>query len=250
MTQFISRLHTELRRARLTRRGATHAPKDVPMYGHKTYERMERIDLPPPAPVDMTLADALHNRQSADDGDPHIQLTLSECGTLFGHALRARSNKKRPYPSGGGLYPVETYLISSALEGQSPGIYHYNPSLHALERLWDMPQKMHMKDIARYPEGLPLSSLIVFTGVWKRSSAKYGNLTYLHTLLEAGHMSQNIVLTGTAIGLNLRPMAGFDDDKVLALLDLDEELEQPIHSITLCKPGAHASGVHMHIDEE
>jgi hypothetical protein len=48
-------------------------------------------------------------------------------------------------------------------------------------------------------------------------------------------MSENILLVGTALDLSVRPYAGFDDPSVAQLLDLDEESEQVIHSIALCK---------------
>jgi SagB-type dehydrogenase family enzyme len=101
--------------------------------------------------------------------------------------------------------------------------------------LWDIPQKIGVKDLVRYPEWLYPSALMVFTGVWKRSSAKYGDLAYIHSLLEAGHMSENVLLVATVLGLETRPMAGFNDQLISELLDLKEENEQPVHSITLSK---------------
>ncbi len=235
MTSFLSHLHAELRGARLTRRGATHRPEDVPRGQHKTYARMPLIPLPDPEQITTTLYSVLEHRSSAFSGDPAIPVSLETFGTLLGLALRKRAGvMNRNYPSGGGLYPVETYLISTALESQTPAVFHYNPTKHALERLWDLPAGFNMKDVAKHPETLPVSSLIVFTSVWKRSSAKYGNLAYLHALLEAGHMSENILLVGTALDLNVRPYAGFDDAKVAQLLDLEEEQEQALHAITVC----------------
>jgi hypothetical protein len=57
-------------------------------------------------------------------------------------------------------------LISSALGGSAPAVFHYNPTEHALEKLWDLPATVEMKDLARHPEDLLFSSLIVFTAVW------------------------------------------------------------------------------------
>ena len=93
---------------------------------------------------------------------------------------------------------------------------------------------MTIKELARHPEDLLFSSLLIFTAVWKRSSAKYGDFTYTLALLEAGHMSENVILTAGALDLRTRPMAGFDDDRILSLLDLDPEEEQPVHTITMC----------------
>lgn len=235
MKHFLSRLHADIRGTLKTKRGATHRADDVPRGTHKEYERMRRIVLPEPAEIPTTLAETLQTRSSAFGGDTHAPLSLADAGTLFGLALRKRADSiSRNYPSGGALYPVETYLISTAIEGEKPGAYHYNPTAHALERLWDIPSDFDMKSIAPHPSELPLSSLIVFTALWRRSAAKYGDLSYQHSLIEAGHMSENMLLVGTALGLRMRPYAGFEDERITEILDLDGGEESPVHSITLC----------------
>jgi SagB-type dehydrogenase family enzyme len=233
---FISHLHKDLRRVLHTRRGATHRPEDVPTGTHKEYPRMRAVALPEPKPPATTLGDALHNRRSARGlGRPEIPVHLQELGTLFGLSLRRRSNvPNRNYPSGGALYPIETYFISKAMESQTPAVFHYNPTKHVLERLWDLPSDFNLKSIVSQAD-LTLSSLIVFTSVWRRSSAKYGDITYINALLEAGHMSENMVLVGGALDLEMRPYAGFNDALIAQLLDLDEDEEQTVHTITVCK---------------
>jgi hypothetical protein len=47
-------------------------------------------------------------------------------------------------------------------------------------------------------------------------------------------MSENVLLVGSALDLRTRPMAGFDDDVLISVLDLDPEEELPVHSITMC----------------
>ncbi len=42
---------------------------------------------------------------------------------------------KKTSPSGGGLHPVETYLLVQNVEGLAPGLYHYRPLQHSLEPL-------------------------------------------------------------------------------------------------------------------
>jgi len=236
MNPFFSHLHSELRAARMTRRGATHRPEDVPRGTHKSYPRMIQVPLPEPEQLETSLADALRDRESGISANPTKPLSLQELGTLLGLALGKKpDSNSRHYPSGGALYPVETYLISTAIESQTPGVYHYNPTKHVLERLCDTPANFNLKDLAKHPEELDLSTLIVFTSVWSRSSAKYGDLAYLHALLEAGHMSENVLLTGCALDLSVRPYAGFNDAIITQLLDIAELDEQPIHTVTICK---------------
>ncbi len=234
---FLSRLHTDLRRTRLTRRGATHRAEDVPCNTHKEYARMDRVELPEPDPLStILLSDALASRSSTLRESGEVPLSIRELSTVLGLALGKKGHlSTRKYPSGGALYPIETYLIANDLKDARPGIYHYHPSAHALERLWDLPPNFLMKRLVSKPDFLSPSILMVFTSVWARSSAKYGDLAYQHALLEAGHMSQNVLLVATALGIENRPMAGFDDDYTIELLDIDETLEQPVHSITLSK---------------
>jgi SagB-type dehydrogenase family enzyme len=197
---------------------------------------MPRIDLPAPQTMHTPLTDVMGQRRSARGGDSRISFTFQELGTLLGTSVGSLAESgRRPFPSGGALYPIETYLISAALEREHPAVYHYNPSSHALETLMQLPDDTDMKHFAPHPPQLPLSSLLVFTSVWERSSAKYGDLAYQHALIEAGHMSQNVLLAACALGIHARPYAGFNDTLVAHHLDLDEEREQTVHSITLCK---------------
>ncbi|RJQ33586.1 SagB/ThcOx family dehydrogenase [Candidatus Parcubacteria bacterium] len=231
---FLSHLHTDLRQARRVRRGATHAPEDVPQGLHKSYPRMELTELPPPAAIQATLSHILNSRISyRDGGDQSRSNSLDTWGTLLGLALKKRDGShKRNYPSGGALYPIETYIIGT-IANFAPSVFHYNPGKHALEKLWELPADFNIKDLAPSPQDLLFSSIIVFTAVWERSSAKYGDFAYTLALLEAGHMSENILLAATALKLKSRPMAGFDDDALVSLLDLDPPYEQPVHTITV-----------------
>lgn len=232
---FLYRLHQELRGALITRRGATGVAGDVPTFQHKSYPRMPVVDLPEPTPIGVTLSEALYSRKSAFGGDPERAVALQDFSTLLGMSLRKHTHDEyRNYPSSGALYPIETYVLSTALGTEAPGVFHYDPSRHVLERLWGLPSGFDIKSLAPQPPDLRFSSLIVFTSVWARSTAKYGDLAYQHALLEAGHMSENILLVGTALGLALRPHAGFDDALVQELLDLDES-EQAVHTITVSR---------------
>lgn len=232
---FLSKLHNQLRQARVTKRGATHRPEQVPTGVHKSYERMTQIPLPPPLSITNTLESVLRIRKSYVGGDSSLVLPLQDIATLLGLSLgRHKDSVSRNYPSGGALFPIETYIIATTLEGFPPAVFHYNPTMHALEMLWELEPGFEMQTIVPSAKDIPVSTLIVFTACWKRSSAKYGELAYLHSLLEAGHMSQNILLVSTALGLASRPMAGFDDHILEKILDLDPAVEQPVHTVTLC----------------
>jgi len=232
MSTFISRLHEELRAARATRRGATMRPDAVPVGLHKEYPRMPRITLPQPKKITAGLDDVVRKRRSFSKAISSEGFTIKDIGTLLGLAIgTAEHEPLRNYPSGGALFPIETYLIGNVLRGRSPAVYHYHPKSHALEHLWDLPS-FSTRDITTTHSAPVGSALLIFAAVWERSSAKYGEFTYVHGLLEAGHMAQNIHLVATALGTKSRPIGGFDDAKVARLLDIGEH-EQAVYAIIL-----------------
>lgn len=220
------------RKARLTRRGATLPAAQVPVGIHKTYERMQFVQLPAPAASSTSLSEVLEKRSSYEKGSMAGSFSPEIWGTLLGLALGKDPNSHhRHYPSGGALYPIESYVITRLDNAHTFSVCHYNPSKHSLEILWELPLAYDIKQLVRKPENLLFSSLIIFTAVWQRSSAKYGDFTYTPALLEAGHMSENILLTATALNIKARPMAGFDDDKLIEILDIDPMYEQPVHTV-------------------
>ncbi|PJC45591.1 hypothetical protein CO037_00750, partial [Candidatus Pacearchaeota archaeon CG_4_9_14_0_2_um_filter_30_8] len=61
---------------------------------------------------------------------------------------------------------------------------------------------------------------------------KYGLRAYPYSLIEAGHIGQNILLASSEIAIGACPVSGFVDKKVKEILDLIEN-EIPIYSISL-----------------
>jgi SagB-type dehydrogenase family enzyme len=155
---------------------------------------------------------------------------------LFGHALRGRE-KGRNYPSAGALYPVETYILLASSEDMLSGVFHYNPTSHTLEKLWNFSGPIDLAEIVGGPEKFGVSALIVLTSVWARSAMKYGDYAYVLSLLEAGHMSENILLVGSALSCSMRPIVAFDEEQIARLLDLDESEEQIIQTVMIGKSG-------------
>lgn len=234
MSSFISRIHKYIRDSRAMRRGATARPDDARRGRHKEYPRMPRVALPRPLPTGVTLEDTLKNRSSFRQALSDRPFTASELGTLLGLALGARAEFwSRNYPSGGALFPIETYLIGEVLQGYGRGVFHYHPTAHALEHLWSLPKDFSMSKVVRTPVTPLSSTLVIFTAVWERSSKKYGDHSYSHGMLEAGHMAQNLLLTATAIGTQSHPVAGCEDSYVAELLDIDGEAEQLVYGVLL-----------------
>jgi SagB-type dehydrogenase family enzyme len=148
----------------------------------------------------------------------------------------------RAYPSGGALYPVNTYVGALNVKGLEPGIYHYNVKTHDLEVLNGGEKKFNENFLKCFPSppGIldltKISAMIVLSAMFYRSKAKYGLRGYRYVLQESGHIAQNLYLVATALGLGAVALAAFYDDEVNEMLGLDGVEESTVYAIALGKP--------------
>lgn len=144
----------------------------------------------------------------------------------------------RTVPSGGGLYPLELYAWSGTAATQGPSttpgeVYHFHPVLHLLERTGiHVPSCLPWFPDLGYDTSLP-PSIVVITGLHRRTTRKYGERGYRFLLLEAGHVMQNMLLAATALGVPSAPIGGFLDDVVAHALRLDPAQEYPLYCLFL-----------------
>jgi putative peptide maturation dehydrogenase len=113
---------------------------------------------------------------------------------------------KKTSPSGGGLHPVEAYLIVQNVEGLAPGLYHYHATAHALEPLPtpDLPlAELAMQAVAHQHWFANAHVMVLLAPRYDRSFWKYRNHAkgYRAIVLEAGHLSQTLYLAATDAGL-------------------------------------------------
>ena len=113
---------------------------------------------------------------------------------------------KKSSPSGGGLHPVEAYLIVQHVEGIVPGLYHYQASEHALEPLSapavSLPDFI-MQAVAQQHWFSDAHVLVLLAPRFDRTFWKYRQHAkgYRVVALEAGHLSQTLYLSATEAGL-------------------------------------------------
>jgi SagB-type dehydrogenase family enzyme len=144
-----------------------------------------------------------------------------------------RKPERRSYPSGGARFPVELYIVSYNVENLEKGAYHYNMKGNYLELLLGQDLNNKRRElVSPYLENPAVT--ILFTSVLARSEVKYGLRAYPYSLIEAGHMGQNIQLAASEIGIGSCPVNGFIDDTVKKTLDLTDD-EIPIYSISIGK---------------
>ena len=139
--------------------------------------------------------------------------------------------EKRTYPSGGARFPVELYVVAFNIDDLESGAYHYNIKKGTLETLWEKNLRNRQRElISPYLENP--AATIIFTSVIARSEVKYGLRAYPYSLIEAGHMGQNIQLKSAELGIGSCSVSGFIDDTVKEILDLTDD-EIPIYTISI-----------------
>jgi SagB-type dehydrogenase family enzyme len=209
----------------------------------KQYACAYRVQLPEPvADLQCSLREAIERRVSTRHfgGRP---LSLTELATLvkLGNGVHhhARDNElaRRAIPSGGGLYPTELYVLPLEVDGLEPGAYHYDVFAHELSRFVDAPAEPSLGTACYLGKALPTASVaLVISACFERQSVKYDERAYRFTLLECGHLAQNLLLVATALGLATLPVGGFNDDDLNRYLRLDGRREAVLYLILIGAP--------------
>jgi SagB-type dehydrogenase family enzyme len=179
-------------------------------------ERLRRDDPP--------LAEVMESRHSVRDYGPE-PITAEQLGEFLYRVARIRERGEwemdtpagavhmettgRPYPSGGSLYELELYPVVRACRGLAPGLYHYDPQGHRLERLAGLTlDAQGLLDEAALSAGTDpggLQVLLVVAARFARVRWKYSALAYALTLKNVGVLFQSMYLAATA--MNLAPCA-------------------------------------------
>jgi SagB-type dehydrogenase family enzyme len=68
-------------------------------------------------------------------------------------------------------------------------------------------------------------AVLVITGVYKRTMAKYGQRGRRYVHMEVGHAAQNVYLQATALGLGTVMVGAFDDNEIQQVLTLPADHE-------------------------
>lgn len=139
----------------------------------------------------------------------------------------------RRYPSGGGLYPVETYLLLLNVEGVAPCLAHYEPLAHVLRILGPLPDEKQLTGVFMDHGGLlkQVSLVAVSTALFERSVVKYGPRGYRFSIMEAGTVGYLLSLAATAMNLGSLHWGGYYDDQLATLLGVDGVTEAVLNCL-------------------
>jgi SagB-type dehydrogenase family enzyme len=204
----------------------------------------ETIELEPPAPPVAQLSEVLLGRSSCRQfvDEP---IAVAELGSLLhwsygvlGEVELSNEFCERPVPSGGGLYPLELYVLAQRIDGLDGSVHHYVPLGHRLEivRPDPLPTMLLAELFLGQPYLIDAAAVILITAVVERSLWKYEDRGYRYLLLEAGHLAQNLNLCAEGCGLASLNLGGFLDEDAANLLKLDADQEIPLYGVAVGRP--------------
>ena len=162
------------------------------------------------------------------------KLSLEQIGNIchYGYYIQGHT-----VPSGGALYPLKIYvLIEKEQDGIAAGYYEYdaeNDNLILFNSEVDIEQLKYCFNQEEMPFGSSVQ--VIIAADLKRQTYKYANRGYMLTLIEVGHVAENISLYCAEQGLGACEMGGVLDEPLKDELQLEDEI-WPIITIPIGKP--------------
>ena len=151
--------------------------------------------------------------------------------------LSYRAGLGLAFPSSGGLQAPDVYVSVQSVDGLESGLYHYHPLAHALDLLREGAYAARMRELALgQPWVETASAVFVISGCYERLRWKYGERAYRFMCVDAGALAQNLQLAAEGLGLGACAIAGFADDGVERMFEIDGREEMVLLLVCLGAP--------------
>ena len=189
-------------------------------------------------------------------------LSIDSLSLFFRYALSLTAWKEfhgnkwslRANPSSGNLHPTEGYAVLPALGDiyECPGVYHYAPKEHALERRSEFAPAVWKELMAVFPDDSFLAGL---SSIYWREAWKYGERAFRYCQHDIGHALAAMRFAAASLGWKLRLLDQVGDTAVSRLLGLDRdtdfagsEREHP-ELLALVVPGERTENLGLYLPE-
>ena len=134
-----------------------------------------------------------------------------------GQGITDPKEGKRAAPSGGALYPLDIYSVigENGVERVGAGVYQYLPEKHSLLPVSKGDRRKEIASASLWQMWMAKAPvLFVITAEYRRITKKYGERGIRYTLIEVGHVGQNLFLQAGALGLGAGIVGAFNDADV------------------------------------
>jgi putative peptide maturation dehydrogenase len=205
-----------------------------PPVAHPRYCEAAPLPLPPPqaGALDLLLA----ARATCRNFDDAQAVPVADLATIlhrtFGdqaivEPLPGIELAKKNSPSGGGLHPIEAFVLARRVDGLAAGAYHYLAGEHALEPLGEhRPEDLQAaayRMVAGQVGFANAQVLVLMAARFERNFWKYRRhpKAWKVIQLDAGHLSQTLLLSATDLGYGAFITAAINDADAEAVFGLD-----------------------------
>lgn len=201
------------------------------------YRSLKLIALPTASRIHYPLSEAIINRMSCRKNMIPKTISLQDLSDFlyYGYGLNQKGFKNAP--SAGALYPLDIYVYCANIEVINPGLYYYVSEEHGLKCLSQtkkMEEFVHFFADQLIYEIVHHASLYIFiTASFLKNIWKYSERGYRFSLIEAGHIAQNLDLIASAKNLSCINIGGFHDAEVNQFLELDGVFDANLYLIGL-----------------
>ena len=133
----------------------------------------------------------------------------------------------RTVPAGGARHPFEVYMTVQNVEGLPNGLYHYLPMKHHIECLKEVEDlKPFITDSLQGQKWAEKANIVFYYSfVCYRAEWRYGIYAHRMCMADAGHVTENVYLAATSIGLGGCAIGSIREAKANAAFGLDGEEE-------------------------
>ena len=205
-----------------------------------------------PLQTPSAAATLLRQRHSTRDFNDRQPIALAELSRFFDSTARIQAQwtssldpdgggpavdyAARPYPSGGGAYPLELYLAVADCAGLARGFYHYDAGLHALVPIAARAHELEaLLSSAQFAMGAaaPPQILLTMAARFGRVSWKYSSVAYSLILKDVGVLTQTFYLMATDMGLGGCAIGSINIDLFAKMTGLEFHVEGPVGQFAL-----------------
>lgn len=144
----------------------------------------------------------------------------------------------RTVPSGGARHAFECYLVVQKVEGLKSGLYHYLSMGHEIEMIGELADaKAFISESLGGQKWTAKADVIFYYSfVCYRAEWRYGAYAHRVVLMDAGHVTENLYLACTALGLGTCAVGALNGRVADQAFGLDGEEEyifyaQPVGTI-------------------
>ena len=144
----------------------------------------------------------------------------------------------RGAPCTGALYHIEVYVICADLKDLPAGVYQFQPkdSSVCLLRAGDCRQVL-VEASGAHAAVADAPVVLVLTSTWWRNAWKYQARAYRHAWWDSGCMAANLLAQAAALELPASLVAGYADEPINRLLDIDPENEASLMLVPIGRGG-------------